>query len=104
MTHRTIAAMSERSSSGFTRVIELVLQVLTTCIATAIIGTSAHVYHEYRSGIANHNPVWLPLWPEHFETTGNKVMIGTSSAIVFLTLIYIVVSFIPRVSIHIRIL
>ncbi|KAF2673124.1 hypothetical protein BT63DRAFT_146822 [Microthyrium microscopicum] len=98
MTHRTIAAMSDRSSSRFTRVVELVLQVLTTIIAAAIIGTSAHVYHAHQAGLSSQNPVWLPLWPDHFETTGNKVMIGTSSAIVFLTLLYIAISFFPKFS------
>jgi hypothetical protein len=97
---------NQQSTSGgrFSRVVELVLQLFTITVAAAVVGTAAHVFSMHKKGLDAANPVWLPLWPDHFDTTAPKVLIGTGSAILFLALVYVVTSFVPRVRIPLTML
>jgi len=98
--HKTISRLSnQQNTSGgrLPRILELLLQFFTITISASIVGTAAHVYQTHKQQVAAKNPVWLPLWPGHFETTAPKVLIGTASAILFLSLIYVAISFVPRV-------
>jgi hypothetical protein len=104
MKHKTISRMSNQSTSGgrFSRIVELVLQLFTITVAAAVVGTAAHVFSMHKKGLDSNNPVWLPLWPDHFDTTAPKVLIGTGSAILFLALVYVATSFVPRVSFFLK--
>jgi hypothetical protein len=97
MKHATISKVGNRSSSGLTRVLELSLQALTLVLAASIVGTGAHVYGTYRAQRAADNPLWLPLWPNHFDTMGIKMLVGTASAIVLLSLVNIVTALVGKV-------
>jgi hypothetical protein len=100
MKHKTISRMSNHQSAAggrFSRIVELLLQLFTITVAAAVVGTAAHVFSMHKKGLDAKNPVWLPLWPDHFDTTGPKVLIGTGSAILFLALVYVATSFVPRV-------
>lgn len=66
-------------------------------LAAAIVGTAIHSYHTFRVQRGANNPWWLPLWPQHFDTTGTKTLIGAGSGIILLNLVYIIVSVIPKV-------
>jgi hypothetical protein len=80
------------------RITQIILTVLTAVLGLTIVGTAGHVFHTYKSQVAANNMWWLPLWPGHFETTGTKAAIGTGTGIVFLSAIFIVAAFLPRVS------
>jgi hypothetical protein len=80
------------------RILQLALTFLTTALAVSVVGTAGHVFHTYKAQLSAKNVWWLPLWPGHFDTTGTKVAIGTGAGIVLLNVVFIVVTFLPRVS------
>jgi hypothetical protein len=84
-------------SSKLLRPSQILIVGLSTCLATAIVGTAAHVYHTYRSQQAANNPFWLPIWAQYFQTTGAKATIGAASGIAFLNLAYIVIYLVNKV-------
>ncbi|KAF2431609.1 hypothetical protein EJ08DRAFT_696401 [Tothia fuscella] len=65
-------------------------------LAAAIVGTGIHAYRTYVIQRAANNPWWLPLWPQHFDTTGTKALIGAGAGIVLTNVIYIAISFLSK--------
>ena len=84
-------------STGVIRGLQLGLVLLSLFIAATIVGTAAHVYHVYKAQQSSYNPWWLPLWAGHFDTSGLKTTIGTASGVLFLNLVFVILSLVPRV-------
>lgn len=74
------------------------LSVLCICLSLSIIGTAADSLRVYKQQRDAQNPWWLPLWPEHFNTSGTSTLIGVASTVTFLHLLYLVGKAVPRVS------
>jgi len=87
---------SKMVSTSLIRGFQLLLVVLSTLTAVAIVATGGHVYHLYKTQQANYNPWWLPVWAGHFDTTGVKTTIGTAAGVLLLNLVFMAMSFIPR--------
>jgi hypothetical protein len=99
--NRSKMLFQRRSSPGnWTRLAQLSIAILSLLVAAAILGTAAHTFHVYRSEKSANNPWWLPLWPSHFDVSGTEVYLGTSSALVLLSAIYLALHFIPAVSLQ----
>jgi hypothetical protein len=77
--------------------IQLVAAVITAATAVAVVGTAGHAFNVFHTQRANQNPWWLPLWPDHFDTTSTKIAIGTGTAIAFLNLVLVALMSIPKV-------
>jgi hypothetical protein len=93
-------SIASRSSSDYFRMICLTLATLSTMLSVAVLGTVGHSYHLYQIQTAANNPWWLPLWPQHFDTTGTRALIGAGAGITLLNLVYITVSVVPKVCIR----
>jgi len=77
-------------------IIQLVAAVITAVMAVAVVGTAGHVFNVFTTQRANDNPWWLPLWPDHFDTTSTKTAIGTGAAIALMNLVLVVLMSIPK--------
>jgi hypothetical protein len=84
-------------SGGVIRGLQLLVVLFSLFIAATIVGTAAHVYHVYKAQQSSYNPWWLPVWAGHFNTNGLKTTIGTATGVLFLNLIFVILSFVPRV-------
>lgn len=80
------------------RIAQLILAALTAIFSLAVLATSAHTLNKFQTQRAALNPWYLPLWPEHFNTTNTQVFIGTSTASMVLALVFIIMLCLPRVS------
>lgn len=88
------------ASIDWIRLAQLTFATLSLLAAGAILGTAARTFHVFQSQRASNNPWWLPLWPGHFDVTGTKVYLGTSSVVILLSIIYLSLHLVPAVSLR----
>ncbi|KAF2396343.1 hypothetical protein EJ06DRAFT_235608 [Trichodelitschia bisporula] len=94
-------SLGQRSANEYFRAVSVALAVLSTVVAAAVMGTTAHVFNVYRMQHEK-NPWWLPYIPGALNSSGTKVLIGTGAAVVFLNLIFVVASLAPKINIAAR--
>jgi hypothetical protein len=85
------------SWNDYLRALCLAFATLTSMLAAAIVATAIHTYHIFVVQRAANNPWWLPLWPQHFDATGTKALIGVGSSIILLNIGSIVMGCLPKV-------
>jgi hypothetical protein len=83
--------------NDYLRVFCVILATLSLLVALAIDGTAIDTYRTFILQRAANNPWWLPLWPQHFDATGTKALIGSSSAHLLLNTVLIIISVVPKV-------
>jgi len=66
--------------------------------AIAITGTASHTLDVYNKQHTT-NPWWAYLWPQHFDTTGTKAIIGSAVSVLLLSVVFLVFALVPRVRI-----
>ncbi len=76
---------------------QTVITGLLVALSIAIVGTSAHVLDVFNKQRTT-NPWWTPMWPLHFDTSGTKALIASSTVTLVLCGAFMIASFIPRVS------
>ncbi|KAF2104312.1 hypothetical protein NA57DRAFT_51145 [Rhizodiscina lignyota] len=81
------------------RTAQIVLAIISIALSASILGTAADTYRVYKQQSSGMNPWWLPLWPDHFDTSSTPALIGTGAAILILNLVFVVVSLFPRIPI-----
>jgi hypothetical protein len=86
--------------NDYLRVLCITLATVSAMLAAAIVGTGIHAYHTYVFQRAANNPWWLPLWPQHFDTTGTKALIGAGAGLILVNGIFIATSFLSKVNNH----
>jgi len=96
------SSTARRSKSDWLRILCLVLAALSTMLAGAIVGAVSHSYYVYTVQRATNNPWWLPLWPQHFDTTGTRILVGAGAGIVLLNVAYIIISITPKLKFSTR--
>jgi len=89
-------SMPAWSWNDYLRIFCLIFAILSLLVALAIDGTAVHTYRTFLLQRAANNPWWLPLWPQHFDTTGTKTLIGASSSILLLSIVLVVISVLPK--------
>jgi hypothetical protein len=98
-------SMPAWSWNDYLRALCAVFATLSLALALAIDGTAVDTYRTFLRQRSVNNPWWLPLWPQHFDTTGTKTLIGASSALLLLNVALVAISIMPMVCtppIHIR--
>jgi hypothetical protein len=83
--------------NDYLRAIGVMLSTLSLLLALAIAGTAIDIYRTFLLQRAANNPWWLPLWPQHFDTTGTKTLIGSSAAELLLNAVLIAIYVLPKV-------
>jgi hypothetical protein len=83
--------------NDYLRVLCITLATVSAMLAAAIVGTSIHAYRTYVVQRAANNPWWLPLWPQHFDTTGTKALVGTGGGLIVVNGAFIAISFVSKV-------
>jgi hypothetical protein len=81
---------------------QTVITGLCIALSVAILGTSAHTLDVFNKQQSS-NPWWLPLWPQHFDVHGTKALVGSSTATLVLSLVFLVGSVVPKVSFPLQI-
>lgn len=76
---------------------QAIITGLVVALSLAILGTSAHTLDVFNKQQSS-NPWWLPLWPQHFETSGTKSLLAASAVTVVLCGAFLIASFVPQVS------
>lgn len=79
------------------RTAQIALAVLSVALSAAILGTAADALKVYNSQRKGMNPWWLPLWPNHFDTSSSPAIIAASSVALVLNLTFTAVNLFPRV-------
>ncbi|KAH9819810.1 hypothetical protein Tdes44962_MAKER00799 [Teratosphaeria destructans] len=70
----------------------LAAAALSMCLSIAIIGCAGRTFSVFNAQQTT-NAWLLPIWPDHFDTSELRVLIGTSAAIVFLNALLISAQF-----------
>jgi hypothetical protein len=85
------------SWNDYLRALCAIFAALSLSMAVAIDGTAIDTYRIFLRQRSVNNPWWLPLWPQHFDTTGTKVLIGASSGLALLNIVLLGLSVFPTV-------
>ena len=64
------------------------LLILSLCIA--IIGSAGHVLSVYDDE-KDTNLWWLPLWSDHFDVGGTRILIGSAAVVVIMNTVFLAV-------------
>jgi ABC-type uncharacterized transport system YnjBCD permease subunit len=75
---------------------QTVITGLVVALSIAILGTSAHTLDVYNKQ-QRHNPWWMSMWPQHFDTQGTKALLASSVVTLVLSAVFLVASLIPKV-------
>lgn len=60
--------------------------IISLCIA--IIGSAGHVLNVYDDE-KDSNLWWLPLWSDHFDAGGTRVLIGSAATVVVMNTVFL---------------
>jgi hypothetical protein len=75
---------------------QTIITGLIIALSIAILGTSAHTLDVYNKQ-QRHNPWWMSMWPQHFDTQGTKALLGSAVVTLVLSAVFLVLSVIPKV-------
>ncbi|KAF2757186.1 hypothetical protein EJ05DRAFT_487153 [Pseudovirgaria hyperparasitica] len=88
-------------NTSYFRIAQLVLTGLTLVFAIAVLGTSAHTLSVFNKQ-HEFNPWWAPLWSDHFDVNGTKMLLGSAVVVMLLNAVYLVISFLPNFNLATR--
>lgn len=77
----------------------LVLAIISITLGLAIVGCAGQTLRVFNSQQAT-NTWFLPVWPNHFDTSELRALIGTSAAIVVLNAVLAAALFLKSVRRH----
>ncbi|KAF2261763.1 hypothetical protein CC78DRAFT_469398 [Lojkania enalia] len=77
------------------RLAQTVVIGLALALSIAVLGTAAHTLAVFNKQ-QTVNPWWLYFWPQHYNVSGTKALIGSAAAVTVLSIIYLVFALVPQ--------